>query len=87
MYFYAQLDENNICIGISQLSGQVEASNMVPIDNLDIDKIWRKYENGQWSVEKYEPQTTAPLAEFEQMQQQLQLMQLALDELILGGGL
>jgi len=87
MYFYAQLDENNICIGISQLSGQVEASNMVPIDNLDIDKIWRKYENGQWSVEKYEPQTTAPLTEFEQMQQQLQLMQLALDELILGGGL
>jgi len=87
MYFYAQLDENNICIGISQLSGQVEASNMVPIDNLDIDKIWRKYENGQWSVEKYEPQTTAPLAEFEQMQQQLQLMQLALDEIILGGGL
>ena len=86
MYFYAQLDENNICIGISQLSGQVEASNMVPIDNLDIDKIWRKYENGQWSAEKYEPQTTAPLTDYELTKQRLDDIESAIAA-ILGGGM
>jgi hypothetical protein len=50
-YFYAQLNENNICIGVSQLSGPAEASNMIQIDTLDTDKIWRKYENGAWSIE------------------------------------
>ncbi|HBC94312.1 MAG TPA: hypothetical protein DCZ10_15795 [Pelotomaculum sp.] len=64
---YAQLNENNICIGVSQLSGTVEAPNMIQIDTIDTDKIWRKYENGQWSAEKYEPQSTAPLTEFEQL--------------------
>lgn len=86
MYFYAQLDENNICIGISQLSGQVEASNMVPIDNLDIDKIWRKYENGQWSAEKYEPQTTASLTDYELTKQRLDDIESAIAA-ILGGGM
>ena len=67
MYVYAQLNENGICIGVSQLSGQVQAANMVLIESLDTDKIWRKYDNSQWSVEKFEPQTTAPLTEFEQI--------------------
>lgn len=87
MFIYAQLDENKICTGVSQLSGEVIAENMIPIETFDQDKIWRKYEDGQWSIEKFEPQTTAPLTEFEQLKQKQELMQLALDDLILGGGL
>lgn len=67
MKFYAQLDENNICTGISQLSGEVMATNMIEIPILDPDYIWRKYENNTWSVDKFEPQSTSPLSEFEQL--------------------
>lgn len=67
MYFYAQLEENNICIGISQLSGEVTADNMIQIDTFDQDKLWRKYENNTWSTEKFEPVSTAPLDEFQQL--------------------
>ena len=56
MYIYAQLNENNVCVGISQLSGGVTADNMVRIDTFDQDKLWRKYENSAWSAEKFEPQ-------------------------------
>lgn len=84
--FYAQLNENNICIGVSMLSGEVDAPNMVRIDNLDTDYLWRKYENGQWSTEKYEPQTTAPLTDYEQTKLRVDLLENALNDLILGGG-
>lgn len=65
MKFYAQLNENNICIGISQLSGEVIQDDMIEIQSFDNDKIWRKYENKVWSTEKFEPQSTAPITEFE----------------------
>lgn len=84
MYIYAQLDENNICTGVSQLSGPVDAPNMIPIDRMDIDYIWRKYENGAWSEDKYEPSTTAPLTEFEETKRRLDDVELAIAA-ILGG--
>ena len=87
MYIYAQLNENNICIGVSQLSGEVDAPNMVSIPEFTEDYIWRKYEDGEWSEEKFEPQTTAPLTEFEKLKQDQELIKEALDELILGGDL
>jgi len=85
MHIYAQLNENNICIGISQLSGEVIAENMIEIESPDASFLWKKHENGTWLAEKFEPQTTAPLTEFEQVKQRQELMQAALDELILGG--
>ena len=67
MFCYAQLNENNICIGVSQLLGENTSDNMILIEQVDSDYLWRKYENDQWSVEKYESQSTTPLAEFEQL--------------------
>lgn len=84
MYFYAQLNEHNVCIGVSQLSGPVDNSNMIPIDNMDIDLIWRKYENGQWSEEKYEPTSTAPIDEFEEIKQRVADLEMAIAA-VLGG--
>lgn len=86
MYYYAQLNKNNICVAVSCLSGQVNSPDMIPIDSFNADFIWRKYENGQWSQEKYEPQTTAPLTDYEQTKQRLDDLELAVAT-ILGGAM
>ena len=83
-YFYAQLNENNICIGVSRLSGPVETSNMIQINTLDTDKIWRKYENGAWSTEKFEPDSSAPVSDYELTKQRLDDVETAIAA-ILGG--
>ena len=84
MKFYAQLNENNICIGISQLSGEVIQDNMIEIQSLDNDKLWRKYENKAWSSEKFEPQSTAPISEFEQLKLERQELSDTVAEILLG---
>lgn len=45
---YAQLDSNDICIGISQLSGEVQKDNMLQIKEYDVTILGKKYENGNW---------------------------------------
>lgn len=60
MKYYAQLNENNICIGISMVKNEVNNSNMIEIENYNEDYLFKKYENGQWSAEKYIPQETQP---------------------------
>jgi len=86
--YYAQLNENNICVGVSQLSGEVNAPNMIPIPSLNTDYLWRKYENGSWSAEKLEPVSSAPVDDFEQLKQDNINIMLALTEvyeMLLGG--
>lgn len=68
MIFYAQLNENSICIGLSQLSGEVKQENMVEIETFDNDILWRKFDGKRWSAEKFEPESTAPISDFEAMQ-------------------
>lgn len=56
---YAQLDAENICVGISQLSGAVELPYMLPIETPDISLIGKKYNNGVWEeVETEEPEVS-----------------------------
>jgi len=57
---YAQINELNICIGVSSLAGIVKLPNMIEIDECDTDYLWRKYENGIWSAEKFEPTPPPP---------------------------
>jgi len=54
-YIYAQLDENNVCVAVSQLAGEAVGENMVRVDSLDDDYLGRKYEDGEWG-EKIEPE-------------------------------
>lgn len=53
MYIYAQLDTEGYCIAISQLSGEVNQSNLIQIDNFDTSYMKRKYDSvtGQWTDE------------------------------------
>ena len=55
MNYYAQINENNIAIGISQLSEETKNDELIKIESYDEDYLWRKYENGVWSTEKYLP--------------------------------
>jgi len=60
MFYYAQLDENNICIGVSQLSGEVSETNMILLERYDMSLIGKKYNNGTWEdMPTPEPKPTA----------------------------
>ena len=53
-YFYAQLDSENICCGLSDLSGEVAQDNMILLETYDVTVLGKKYENGVW-VEVEQP--------------------------------
>ena len=52
-FIYAQLNEDLVCIGISILSDEVNSDTLVKLEMLDESCIGRKYEDGEWSEEKY----------------------------------
>lgn len=100
MHIYAQIDDRGICIGICQLSDEVSNPSLVPITEYSDDYLWRKYEEGEWSEEKYESTPPTPeideltqlklaladLAEaYEQSLTELQLALTEIAELITGG--
>ena len=77
---YAQLDDNNVCVGISQLSGEIQVENMLQIEHYDTTLLGKKYENGKW-VEV--PPETMPIqepTEEEIVQAELLLNQLLMQE-------
>lgn len=47
-YFYAQINENNVCYNISSLSGEVSDVSLIRIQNFDTNLLGRKYADGQW---------------------------------------
>lgn len=47
-YYYAQIDENNICIAVSDLTGKVTADNMLRLETYDTSLLGKKYNNGVW---------------------------------------
>jgi hypothetical protein len=51
---YAQLSESGVCVGISQLSGEVIASNYVLIPSFDKTYLRQVYRDGQWTGERVE---------------------------------
>ncbi len=55
MFYYAELNSGNVCVGVKMVAGVMDYSNHVAIDSVDGDLVNRKYENGEWSAEKYVP--------------------------------
>lgn len=49
MFFYAQLDNDNVVVGVSQLSGVVEEPHMIELDEYDISLIGKT-----WTGEGFE---------------------------------
>lgn len=50
MFTYAQIDENNICMGVSQLHSKESSDNLILLsDDEDFTSLLgKKYDNGQW---------------------------------------
>ena len=75
-YYYAQLDEDNICVGLSQLTGEVDSRDMIELSEADFSGgniMGCRHEDGQWvdvSPEPYVPEKTIEerLAEMEELQ-------------------
>lgn len=66
-WYYAQIDENNICIGISDLSGEVNGPDMIKIDNYNEALLGKKYNNDSWEdvAQPEKPKEPEPLSEQE----------------------
>lgn len=60
MFCYAQLNENGICVGVLQLSGEVQGENTVVLQEYDTSVLGKKYENGKWIEIPSEPENEEP---------------------------
>lgn len=65
MFLYAQLDKEDICISISQLSGEVIADNMIALTEHE-DVLGKQYINGEWREVILPESVAPPLTETEQ---------------------
>ncbi|MDD3040023.1 hypothetical protein [Bacteroides sp.] len=63
--FYAQLNIESICVGVSQLSGSIDG-NLINLDFMDTSIVGKKYNNGTWEEVPVEPVPEPPLTEMEQ---------------------
>lgn len=59
-YYYAQLDETGLCVGLSGLSGEITADNMILLESYDTTILGKKYENGAWVEVPEEEPTIEP---------------------------
>lgn len=60
MIFYATIDENNICYGISQLSGEVIADNMIELLSYDTTLLGKMWTGSEWVENPNPPDPPEP---------------------------
>lgn len=53
--FLAVLNENNICEAIKMVKIFIDDEKHIEISNMSEDYLYRKYENGVWSEQKFIP--------------------------------
>lgn len=86
MIIYAVLNELGVVTGLSALSGKVDQPNMIEIVEMDYDLMNRKYENGEWSMEKFVPDySQIELTRMEALEQSQTEQDEAIMLLMLGG--
>lgn len=79
MPFYAQLNDNNICVGVSDLSGIVESENMLEIAEYDTGLLGKHWNGETWEdVPQPQPQPPEPteqeLVQAEMLLNQIEIM-------------
>lgn len=72
--YYAQLDVQNMCVGVSQLAGVVDSDNLVELDSYDISVLGKLWQGGKWVDNPNKPTETElpPAVTNEQLQAELQ---------------
>ncbi len=63
IHYYAQLDDNNICVGVSQLSGIVNADNMIELDTYDTSVQGKMWTGSEWVENPNPPEPPEPSSE------------------------
>lgn len=61
--YYAQIDVQNVCVGVSQLAGVVDADNLVELDSYDISVLGKLWQGGKWVDNPNKPQPPEPQKE------------------------
>jgi len=68
--YYAELTKDKICNGLKMVKTELNNSNVVEVDSMDQDLLYRQYdpETQTWSNEKFLPDRPAiQLQEFDQL--------------------
>ena len=47
-FYYAQVNTENICFAVSDLSGAVTGADMVRLESYDMTVLGKRLENGVW---------------------------------------
>ena len=58
--YYAQIDVQNVCVGVSQLAGVVDADNLVELDSYDISVLGKLWQDGKWVDNPNKPTEPEP---------------------------
>lgn len=87
MIHLAMLNENNICEGIKTVKEMIADGRHIEIPTPDFDSyIWKKYENDQWSIEKFVPDyAQIELSRMEKLEQSQSDQDEIIMNLLLGG--
>ncbi|MBC9783554.1 hypothetical protein H1S01_03380 [Heliobacterium chlorum] len=73
---YLQLDADCIVIGISRLTGEVAADNLLSIDTYDITLLGKRYVNGQFEDVSQQAEPSQPeLSEVDKLKAKVEAQQ------------
>lgn len=78
-YYYAQLNEENICVVVGEYSCKFEDENMIELKEADTGLLGCRYADGVWSVVEKEEVEPTP-SEEEVIQAELLLNQMTILE-------
>lgn len=62
-FYYAQIDDDGICCGVSQLSGIVEHDNMIQLESYDMSLMGKLWTGTEWIENPNPPEPVEPTTE------------------------
>ena len=62
-YYYAQIDDDGICCGVSQLSGIVEHDNMIQLESYAMSLMGKLWTGTEWVENPNPPDPPEPSTE------------------------
>lgn len=63
VYYYAQIDDDGICCGVSQLSGEVDYDNMIQLESYDMSLMGKLWTGTEWIENPNPPEPVEPTTE------------------------
>lgn len=63
VHYYAQIDDDGICYGVSQLSGIVDKPNMIELESYDMSVMGKLWTGSEWVDNPNPPEPPEPSTE------------------------